>query len=157
MATRRRIDPLNIASPIAQDNGRPSAEFMRQWNSQVAFNEEVDTDFTIIQERLDALEAIEIGGDGTHITPVPVPLSDGTNITLTLPDQADVTAGEYGAADSVPVVTVNAKGVITDISEVAISPTLSDSFLSYTLKVEDGTSIILDIGGGELLDLCQAV
>lgn len=68
---------------------------------------------------------------------------DDTNnsINLSLADTT-VTAGSYGSASSVPVITFNSKGQATAVSTVAIST-------SFTVKGSDNTTDV--VNGGETL------
>lgn len=75
-------------------------------------NAELDGNFKLINVQLEALEAGV--ADASSI-------DDGAIGSAKLADTA-VSAGEYGAANTVLVVTVNAKGQITDVQEVPSEP-----------------------------------
>jgi len=130
---RSKLDPLNNKTHIANPDGTPTAEFMRQWNAQRTTNsgsaEEIAQAIADAETALAAAEAsetlalalaaVQIGGDATDITPGPAALSDG-NITLSLTDTA-VSAGTYGDDTNVPQITVDAKGRVTAVTDVPIS------------------------------------
>jgi hypothetical protein len=110
------IGPIGY-SPIVEKDGGATPFFARQWLNLVNLVKSVvkiqndiiivNQDIITLVDDVNALEATEIGGDGTIITPAAAPLSDG-NITLTLADTA-VTPGAYTSAD----ITVDQQGRIT--------------------------------------------
>lgn len=116
-------DPLSSRTPIVDPaSGAPTPYFIQQWNVQFKFNGDViqlAAQITENSERIAALRATEIGGDGTDIEPVGAPLADG-NIILGLTDTA-VTPGTYGDATNSAQITVDAKGRITEVIDVPIS------------------------------------
>jgi hypothetical protein len=79
-------------------------------------------------------------------------LTDGVDVALDT--QAAFTAGQYGSSTAVPIVTVNDKGIVTDIETANISTTLSmkntggstftTSLASDTLVI-DGTANEVDV------------
>ena len=66
----------------------------------------------------------------------------GDTITVTLSDTA-VTAGTYGAADTVPVVVVNGQGQATSVTDTTIS--------IVATQVSDFTEAAQDVVGGQLV------
>ena len=64
------------------------------------------------------------GISGTVANPTTTPA-----ITLTL-DASGVTAGTFGSARLIPVITVNSKGLINTISEIVVDTTVSDVITS---------------------------
>lgn len=63
--------------------------------------------------------------------------------------ETGVLAGTYGAAGLVPVVTVDAKGRVQDVTEVAVDP--GDFFVEHLLSITPG--VLLDVGDGSYLNL----
>lgn len=134
----RPVDPLNHAVPIVDKDGRPTTQFMRQWilartvnvtTDDVAVG--LDTLETLVAAAEAALEALEADVGDLEVTVVftsrvvatDAPLAGGGDLsadrTISLQDSG-VTAGVYGSATHVPQITVDAKGRITDVTEVAI-------------------------------------
>ena len=70
------------------------------------------TDWTTFNSKLSANQTITLSGDATG--------SGTTSIPVTLANSG-VTAGSYGNATTVPIVTVNAKGLVTGVSTATIS------------------------------------
>lgn len=139
---QRRIDPIGHA-PIVENDKRATNFFANQWDRLVAYVYElaaIERNIDGLDEQVAALQATEIGGDGTYITPAPAPLSDG-NITFTL-SNSGATPGTYGSATQVAQVTIDAKGRVTAVSNVAISGGGGTS-----LDVEDdGVTIETSVG-----------
>lgn len=80
-------------------------------------NAEVDANFTNLNSaKLEANQLITLSGDASG--------SGTTAIAVTLANSG-VTAGIYGSSTSVPVITVDAKGRVTDVTTSAISGSLT--------------------------------
>ena len=83
---------------------------------------------------------VDISGGGGSVRSVSVVSANGISgtvanptttpaITLTL-DASGVTAGTFGSARLIPVITVNSKGLINTISEIVVDTTVSDVITS---------------------------
>lgn len=121
----RPVDPLAHNVPIVDAQGRPTPQFMRQWELARNINltvddvtvsiTEIDDTIAVLQRLVADLRAVRIiAGAG---------LSGGGDLTedrtLDLEDTA-VTPGTYGSATEVPKLTVNSRGQITHIEAVEI-------------------------------------
>lgn len=134
----RPVDPLNHAVPIVDKDGRPTPQFARQW--VLARNVNVTTDdvavgldtlaelVTAAEVALAELDAAVAALNATVVfttrnIDTVAPLAGGgdlsTNRSLSIADSG-VVAGTYGSATLVPQITVDAKGRITAVTEVAI-------------------------------------
>jgi len=84
---------------------------------------------------------------GTGLTSVVT----NNNVTINL-DNTAVTAGTYGTASAVPVITVDAQGRITSASTTAVAGVSSVSYNSssgvLTISTSDGSSYTPDLGVG---------
>ena len=121
-------DPLRIDVRIVDIEGRPTQEFLRQWNQQRVINVTVDDiaiDLTALQDDVTALEAevddiqdvdivagVGLDGGGNITGPA--------NITVDLADTA-VTPGTYGSATNSAQITVDQQGRITAAANIPIT------------------------------------
>ena len=77
-----------------------------------------------------------------------------TTISVTL-DTVNANVGTYGSSTAIPVVTVNAKGLVTAVGEASISTTLNVAGDSGNTSVSLGTDT-LTFSGGEGIDVTVA-
>lgn len=120
-----RIPPLNQNSPIVDDKGKPTTDFLllvNQLLKQVIENAGVDAAAALAAAQVaqigvdflnevDVIAGIALGGGGK--------LGDG-DLTIDLEDTA-VVPGTYGSGVRSVVVTVDQQGRITDITTAVIS------------------------------------
>lgn len=86
----------------------------------------VDLESTIQTSLASADSALQLGGDigGTRTTPTINP--------------SGVTAGAYGSSTLTPVVTINAKGLVTNVNTVATTPTITGAYELLTNTAGQG-------------------
>lgn len=133
-----RADPIGVWTFIAEDDGRPTPFFVRQWNAQLNVNAYVFNDIV-------AGAGLEGGGA----------LVDG-DVTLSLETLDPSPAGTFGSASLVPVVTVDTKGRVTGVTEASVSTSTAvedddvsvGSFSIFNFKGTPWT--ITDAGGGQV-------
>lgn len=133
----RPIDPLQHGVPIVDAAGRPTPQFIRQWQMARTINlttEEltvdlealearvatVETKLTSLQSEIDAAEA-RIAALEARAIIAGTGLTGGGDLTadrtLALADTT-VAAGTYGSTTAYPQITVDAQGRITAASEI---------------------------------------
>ena len=88
---------------------------------------------------------------GTGITSSGATSGEGIAHTLSITNTA-VTAGSYGGASAIPVLTVNAQGQITAASTAAV-----DTYSGWSVEADSGSKSVtegttIDIAGGEGID-----
>lgn len=153
----QRVDPLSQAAPIADDKGRPSPFFIRQWQNLLTLVATVATDAAAIAANTAAIVAL----NARTIT-AGVGLSGGGNLsanrTIDLEDTA-VTPATYGDSTHVARITVDQQGRVTAASDVAIAggtdgtgaalavAILADTPTAYW-KCDETSGNVLDYGGG---------
>lgn len=110
---------LGAQVKYVNEDGTLTPEFIRQWNRQKSVNGDVDSLVAALQAQITALlNTVVSGGSGLAGGGR---LRDGP-LTISMPDIVPALApGPYGAAAFIPVVTVDTKGRITSISQVAAS------------------------------------
>jgi len=118
VAAPSKVSPLADNVKIVRSDGTPDPYFVRQL--QRLLDEKADT-ADLAQEASDTANAAV---PQTRIIDTTAPLSGGGDLTAdrTLThDDSGVTADTYGDASNVPQITVDAKGHITAVTEVAIT------------------------------------
>lgn len=117
MATPSKVRlPDNV--PVVRPDGTPDPFFSRQL--QLLLDEKANVE-DLAQGASDTANAAV---PQTRLINTTAPLSGGGDLTAdrTLThDDSGVTAGTYGDASNIPQITVDAKGHITDVTEVAVS------------------------------------
>lgn len=88
-----------------------------------------DFDASIQNSLTNADSAVQIGGDigGTRTSPTINP--------------SGVTAGSYGSATVTPIVTVNTKGIVTNVSTTTTTPTITGAYEVLTNSAGQGIQV----------------
>jgi hypothetical protein len=133
MAVRvRPIDPLNHGVPIVDAQGRPTAQFMRQWVQARNVNLVVGSVSVSLDDVLEVIADLQTAISGLNSLLSQLEAREivaGTGLTgggdlsqsraLHLANTA-VTPGTYGSSTHVPQIAVDQQGRITAVLEVEI-------------------------------------
>lgn len=115
----QRITPLDWRTPIVDDKGCPTSQFLRLWLQQLGngdnYQQEIDALAAELDQKADKSETIssvsgETSGGGDLSAPRSIGLADTA-----------VTPGTYGDSTHVARVTIDQKGRVTAASNVTIS------------------------------------
>lgn len=123
----RKPDPIGIFTKIVDGRGVPTDFFIQQWNAQLDTNTDTDQDIV-------AGAGLEGGGA----------LADGP-VTISMPDVG--TAGTFGSATEIPVVTLDAQGrveLVTLATVAAGAPSVEDE----GVVIEAATGVFNFTGAG---------
>lgn len=97
-----------------------------------------------------------VGITGSDFTITNSPITTSGNIGLVLA-VVNANTGTYGTATKVAQITVNAKGLITAVTEVTITPAASSITGGEALTKADDTNVTLTLGGTPATSLLKAV
>lgn len=117
MVDLNKVDPIDQNSRLTNQQGAPTTFFSRQWQLIRQFVNGAATNITSLVARVTAIEGTNIGvtapiTGGGLISGPPAPIGHA---------DSGVTADTYGDATHTVQVTVDEKGHVTDIEEVAIT------------------------------------
>jgi len=145
MVARTPLQNLTRFDKLINPDGTPTDFFMRLLQNSNILSDETQAAVQTLETIVAAIEAFSIATT-TPITGGPVAIGSAPGITIAH-DASGVTAGAYGSASNVPVVTVDAKGHVTGISVVAISSSsyipMVDGSVPPNLMYEADGSLIL--------------
>ena len=139
-----KVDKINITGATV---GSGTAIPVITYNAQGQITSATTTAVTIGTGVLTVNSGTGLSGSGTFNANA----TTNNTITLSLANTA-VTAGTYGSASAVPVITIDAQGRITSASTTAVAGVSSTSYNAstgvLTINTSDGGSYTSDLGVG---------
>lgn len=137
----------NQHTGLIRDSGTKEYYLFSKYELELEGNNNVDIthpSFRLGNLNLADISANAISGNGALVTSLNASeITSGTLSATRLPNSG-VTANTYGSASKVPVITVTAKGIVSEITETNVAGvtnfTYTDANATFTISTADGGS-----------------